>query len=553
MPLPIAFPHPHVMAMAPLDAWARMLLNPPARVPPRYWLRLGFGLFTSSIGTALTLPERLALAPILRHQFRRTAGQLDHPAGALLVLGYFRSGTTHLQYLLNCDPNLAAPTWTQALIPQGYAVSWAFYRWFLVPFLTNTRPQDDVSFGPEWPAEDDFALCHWGAASSQIGKLALPQRWDHYARFHDLEGLSKSEFERWRFLQWAFLAKVASRIGDRRLLLKSPSHTARLEAMLDLLGPDRTRVIHIRRDPGAVIRSNLAMLRRLGIYHLQPALDDDELGRRVEEEYFESERRYLAARDRLPAARRVEVRFDDLRADPIGLLRESYDRLELEWTPAFERNLVRYLDSVREYRSNRHETVSAAREEAIHARFAPLVAEFEAHGSPTRAVRELPPLEESARRPRYVRALVATVAMTLIFAVAWASYTALVRNRHDALVWPLGLVAGMVALRAARRGSPALGALAAGVTIGVFIPLAFLNSWTAFYKMKPDVLPEHLYETTMQELTAGITIFWVFMGAVTAYRIASRTRAYPPRSGSSRYDHAARPPSPVVADPVSTD
>src|SRR3954466_5977042 len=101
--LPIAIPYPHFMAFAPLDAWARLLFAPAAWVPVRYWPRLAFGLFTSAIGTALTLPATLALAPVLALRARRSGATLNHAPGLVVILGYFRSGTNgHVDLL--CGP-----------------------------------------------------------------------------------------------------------------------------------------------------------------------------------------------------------------------------------------------------------------------------------------------------------------------------------------------------------------------------------------------------------------------------------------------------------------
>src|SRR5262245_15163377 len=139
------------MAFAPLDAWARLLLAPRAAIPILYWPRLAFALFTSALATILTLPERVLLAPVLYALSRRKPAALR--AGPVFILGYFRSGTTHLHYLLSCDPRFRSPTWAETLAPQGFALSWAFLRLFMIPFVSAKRPQDDVAIGPSWPAE----------------------------------------------------------------------------------------------------------------------------------------------------------------------------------------------------------------------------------------------------------------------------------------------------------------------------------------------------------------------------------------------------------------
>ena len=53
----------------------------------------------------------------------------------------------------------------------------------MTPFYSTARPQDDVAFGPDVPAEDDFALCNGGLVSSLVGRHVLPRLRDVYDRF----------------------------------------------------------------------------------------------------------------------------------------------------------------------------------------------------------------------------------------------------------------------------------------------------------------------------------------------------------------------------------
>ena len=335
------------MAFAPLDLWARVILR--GRISPVYWLRLALGLFTSVIGTAITLPERLALAPVLAIAGRRSGLRLNHGAGVVVVLGYFRSGTTHLHYLLSCDPRMRTPMWCETLAPQGFALSWSFLRIFMIPFISAKRPQDDVAIGPEWPAEDDFAVNNWTGASSLMGRFVLPREHAYYDRFHSLEGLSGAERARWRRTLWAFCWKACRLARRRTLLLKTPSHTARVAALAELFG-ERVKFVHISREPGAVVRSNVNMAERLSVFNLQTPRAGDDVRTRIEEEYADSEdsgghggcRRY----------RRVaEVRYEDLVADPLGELRRVYGELGLEWSEALQARAGRYLSEVRDYKA----------------------------------------------------------------------------------------------------------------------------------------------------------------------------------------------------------
>jgi hypothetical protein len=531
----IAAPVPHFMAFAPLDAWARLLAEGAGVPAPRYWPRLAFALFTSCIGTALTLPERVALAPLLAARRRRSGATIDHKPGAVVILGYARSGTTHLHYLLSCDRRFRTPRWHQCLAPQGFALSWTFLRLFLVPFMSNKRLMDDMAFGPEWPAEDEFAVNNWSAASGIPGRLILPRRYEHYRRYHFLRGLSHAEHARWRNAQWAFVTKLSWLAGRRALLLKSPSHTARVRELFELFsppsGPPRVKFIHITRPPDAVVRSNVAMLTRASIYHLQDAAPEAQIERTIVEELAETSRVYTEQAGRLPPGTLAQMRYQDLLADPIAELQRVYAELDIPWTPDFEARLVRYLHSVKNYRAAHGGEKKVESAGQLDPKLAPLIPAF-GHDKPVRPKAALPPVR-SPRPPRIALAAALVTLLALALGAAWVAVGHATGDRLDTLAWPLGVTLGLTAMVVSRLGSLRLGVYAAALTLLTTLAVAMpLTRWVNYAHKPWDLIHvrDELVPTTISQLTAGMTIFWTLMGILSAYRFASRRQLHPDNS-----------------------
>jgi omega-hydroxy-beta-dihydromenaquinone-9 sulfotransferase len=531
-----AFPWPHFMAFAPLDAWARVLGRGRAwaSIGPRYWPRLGFALFTSALGTALTLPERVVLAPVMRFWRRRSGGRIDHPA--VFVLGYYRSGTTHLHYLLSCDPGLLTPRWHQCLAPQGFVVSWAVLRWFFVPFLSSTRPQDDVAIGPEWPAEDDFAHCCWNASGTMPGRMVVPRHWEAYRGAHALGGVPAGELARFRWALWGFSWKLAVLAGRRRaLLLKTPAHTARVgELARTFAGPDgrtRAKFVHLSRDPAAVVRSNVAMHARFEPYLLEDAVEPEEVRRRIVEEYDQTERLALEQAGALPPGSFARVRFQDLVADPMGELRRVYRELDLPWTAAFEQRASAYLASVSAYRTASEKPGGSARaSEPCPPELAWMLPAF-GHDRP--AIARSAPADArlsggAGRTGGTLEGVLAGVQAALWAVAAWLAVAYALGNRLDWMVWPVGVAIGMAVLNGAKRGGRGLGLFAAGLTLAVVLAVAFPATWISDYRTRSPVPWDHVWLSTRAGVLAWNNAFWVFLGAASAYRLAGRTQARPP-------------------------
>ena len=509
-------PFPPIFCLAPLDVWFRFLLNPRPKIGIRYWPRVLVGLALSAVSTLITLPERLVVGVCLR--LRRPRG----PA-PVVILGYYRSGTTFLQFLLDRDPALVSPKWNEALAPQGYVLSWTFLRFLLLPFLGGNRPQDNVSFGSDFPAEDDFALCNWAMASSLPSRHVVPSMAPHYSRFDDLDTLGAAEHARWSWHQRALVEKLLLLRPGRRVLLKSPCHTARVRHLLALFGPD-TRFIYISRHPHAVFRSNIALFDSLDpIYHLEDPVSREELERRVLADYLGTEARYLADRGLIPPGRLAEVRLADLQADPIGEVGRLYRELDLPMSEHAVERMRLYLEGERDYRGNSH----AGWTEEEKARFEPPLAELVRRyesGGPTKArVPTGPPANgtHSARNIRLAWGTVLAIVAGLSGALAWGSIMWLLgRPCHPIWCWPIGVVAGLLARWPAGRGSPVLG-LVAAMAACASLPVA---AWTAAHLRggshwlewlgNPVGLPEWLFGPNVA--------FWLYAGAMSGWKLATR-------------------------------
>lgn len=513
-------PMPHFMALAPLDVWLRLLIRRPAWVAPRYLARVALGLTTSFFGTAVTLPERLLLTPYLWLRFGRNP-RLAHKPGVVIITGYYRSGTTHLHYLLSCDPAMKTPRWAHVSAPQGWFLSWLIVRVFMIPFVSNSRPQDDVAFGPDWPSEEDFATNNWALASTLPGRFIVPGQYDHYERFNSLDRLTDRQRARWRRTQAAFCWKLLALSPAKRLLLKTPSHTARIAELHRMFG-DSLRIIHISRDPDAVVKSNVNMAERLEPYSLEPMPDAATTRERVVTEYVDSENRFTAEADALGPGRVAMMRFEDLIADPLGQLHRCYDELGLDWTESAERRFRRYLGTVRGYKP-RHG--ADENKPPLEPRLAALADRF-GHGQPPI---EPKPVQHAPVQPvRTKRAMLATGAAALVLALFWLCWAATFHDRTDPLMWIFGIVLGLVAVRTAGRGSLALGLVTlashAVLLAACLVPVTYLA-----YHQPADPTPWHTaWSAVRTEMAATNNMLFVAFGLVSAFRVATRIHVRPP-------------------------
>eukprot|EP00168_Porphyra_purpurea_P020004 TRINITY_DN8222_c0_g1_i1.p1 TRINITY_DN8222_c0_g1~~TRINITY_DN8222_c0_g1_i1.p1 ORF type:complete len:280 (-),score=93.01 TRINITY_DN8222_c0_g1_i1:219-1058(-) len=177
-------------------------------------------------------------------------------------------------------------------------------------------------------------LCGGASIYTAVSFVAHYADWTpHYLTFETPTGAAA--FPRWRDALFGFLRKVlyADRRGappgtpPRRLVLKSPDHTARVRLLLRLF--PNARFVFIHRHPLEVSRSWAALVAKLCPQTaMEPftAADGAAFGLDLCGRLANA---YLADRHLIPAGRLVEVAYDKLATDPAGALATIYAGLGL--------------------------------------------------------------------------------------------------------------------------------------------------------------------------------------------------------------------------------
>ncbi len=245
--------------------------------------------------------------------------------GAVVVLGFWRSGTTLLHELLCADNRFGYPTTYACLNPHHFILTQAG----VLKRITGQirRVQDRMLIGLGSPQEDEFALLCLGARSPYEGMLA-PQKFGEAFSLADPNDLSPGEARYWRLRFHQFYRGVSLVSGGKPLILKSPAHSYRVASLRGLL-PD-ARFIVIVRNPYEVFESMLRTYRALtGRYGLGPTLPDDEVRSIILTERKRFEAKLHAGLRGLPAKRVVFIQFEALVRNPVAAIESLYRAVEL--------------------------------------------------------------------------------------------------------------------------------------------------------------------------------------------------------------------------------
>jgi hypothetical protein len=330
---------PGVLAGITLADWLKLLRENQFSVDPAYLLR--------AAAISLAAATNSIFAWYEKWRYGRTWQGVPVPP-PLFVLGHWRSGTTHLHYLLGLDDRFACPNFYQVIFPYTFLSTEQGFSGLTAFLLPEHRAYDNVRQDLTVPCEDEFAMCVSGFMTPYLTGV-FPRRAAHYDQFLTFRNAPPQALEEWKSSLGLFLKKLMLRYG-KPLIVKSPPHTGRIKLLLDMF-PD-ARFVHIHRDPYTVFQSSVhTYTTGLPFGRLQRTNEVD-WTKRIIRQYKELYAAFFEERGLIAAGHFHELGFEALEKDPVGEMRKLYEALGLPDFAKVEPSLRTYLASLSGYRKN---------------------------------------------------------------------------------------------------------------------------------------------------------------------------------------------------------
>ena len=355
---------PRLWEGADFPAWLRLLVTNRFAVGFPYW-------YIAGIVSGMAVGN-MVLRWLQTTYYGRRLREAKLTAPPVFVLGHWRTGTTLLHEYLVLDPRHTSPTTLQCVAPGHFLLTEGLFKTygnFLVP---DRRPMDNMAVGWDKPQEDEFALCLLGQPSP-YADLAFPNRPPPFPGSLDLSGLSPAQLARWKQAFRRFLQVLTFR-DPRRLVLKSPPHTARVKVLLEMF-PD-ARFVHIVRDPFVVFPSTVNLWKSMAKKHgLQTPRGETRIREKVFVEFRVVYDRLEEAKPLIPKGHFHELRYEELVTDPAGQMKRVYDALGLGGYDDFRPRLDAYLRQNAGYETNKY-TIGDADRAEVARRWGDVIARY---------------------------------------------------------------------------------------------------------------------------------------------------------------------------------
>jgi hypothetical protein len=366
----------------------RVVKNPVPWYTPRFWhgmrfsswiktlARNDFDVSFTKLHTAFSITCISGINSLLAAQdklfFGRAIKNVEIKEPPIFILGHWRAGTTFLHELLIRDPRHTFPTTYQCFVPHHFLFTEKWLAPLTSLLIPRRRPMDNMAAGWKRPQEDEFALCSLGVPTPYLSML-FPRRGPADVDYLDLKNLSPAERGEWSEALDTFFRRITYR-DPRRIVVKSPPHTARVRTLKELY--PQAKFVHIVRDPYELFISTVGLWKSLNEVQRMQTLGDqawlDEFVLSTLDRMYAS---FEEDRQLLDEHQLYELKYEDLVEHPLERVREMYAELQLGDFSLVEPALAKHLSEVKNYRPNQYDLPEEKRQ-MIRERWAPYIERY---------------------------------------------------------------------------------------------------------------------------------------------------------------------------------
>ena len=295
----------------------------------------------------------------------------------VFILGHYRSGTTYLQKLMAADPRFGFISSYDIICPNSSLLFGTPLRRFLqfvidifkirTSFYNNSIP--DV----REPAEEERLLMNKGSAFTDYWRFVFPLCWNNWQSCGELSK-DPHYYQQWKKEYLRLLKLATFKHKQKQLVLKSPVNTERISYLLEMF--PGAKFIYISRNPYHVFYSTCNMWNKaISKFRLQE-LSDEQMEEIVFSEYIRLIEAYQHQKKLIPAGNLVEVRYEELRNQPLNVLRNIYTELRLPDFEGAKKAFLKKMSEEKKYKTFEYK-YSESVFKKIEARWATYINEWE--------------------------------------------------------------------------------------------------------------------------------------------------------------------------------
>ena len=284
----------------------------------------------------------------------------------VFILGHWRSGTTHLHNLLCQDPQMGYTTTFQSVFPDTLfnKTGRFLFENFTRLLIPGKRKGDNVSLDSTFPQEEEFALGDKTPISFYYFWMFPRKIINYYNSYVRFRGVKVDELDSWKRDYQLLIKKALKNTKGQRFLSKNPTNTARIKVLLDMF--PNAKFIHIYRNPVEVFLSTQNFYKKM-LPHLQlQSIEQEKIDKHILHIYKNLMNDFFEQKELIPSGNLIEVSYEKLEENPVGILKNIYEKLDLQGYENTGPMFRKYLKHTESYKKNIHYITKELLQKVLH-------------------------------------------------------------------------------------------------------------------------------------------------------------------------------------------
>ena len=297
----------------------------------------------SLITTPFQLLQQVYLFPL---KIRKK--ELDHDP--VFIIGHWRSGTTHLHYIMNLDDQFICLENYQAFFYRVAFIGKFILRPFLQAFIPKKGPQDNIEIDAYSPCEEEHPLTNLTTLSG-MQSFFYNKNLSYFNQGNLFKGMSETQKTKWINRYHNMLIQIPwFHQSTKQLLLKTPHNTARIELLIKRY--PKAKIIFIHRNPLDVYNSMNHLYKKTISTQLLQEANHDVIQENIFYFYKSTIKGYLKNRSKIPENQLIEISFKNLEENLIDTISNIYHKLDIKGFNDLKPKLEDYKMKLNNYKKN---------------------------------------------------------------------------------------------------------------------------------------------------------------------------------------------------------
>lgn len=325
------------------DNWIRLLWQNKFKIKPSCIPKALYITFVSLVMFFPAMLEKLI--------YGRKIDNTQIKKSPVYILGHWRSGTTYLFNVMSQDEQFAYFDAVSVFAHNNFLLMGKLIRKILAKSMPDKRPMDNIKYTTYVPQEELYAYASQ-IPESIIHMTAFPSRASYYRDMVFKKNMTPKQYRRFCKAYTGVCKKLTFAKNGKSLLLKSPDDTGRV-GILNELYPN-AKFIHIYRDPYKVIISTIGLFKTLfPMFSLQDFPDDEYVENFIIDLYARLYTQYIEDKKNIPDNRLIEIAYEDFVKAPTAVLKDIYEKLEIDGYEEARPKFEEYISSLGNYQTNK--------------------------------------------------------------------------------------------------------------------------------------------------------------------------------------------------------